>query len=242
MPRPLIALAALLLCTAPALAADVHWEYEGAAGPAAWGGLTPQFAACAAGQQQSPIDIAATVPAALPPLRPDWPAGAGWSVVDNGHTVQASATGEAGNVTVEGTAYKLVQFHFHHPSEHTIGGVSYPMEVHFVHQSAEGKLAVVGVMLGGGGAPGPLDAILAAADGDGTLAAPIDPTALLPANPHYWRYHGSLTTPPCSEIVAWTLMAEPVEVSDAAIAAFAHRYEMDARPVQPLHRRFVLAH
>jgi carbonic anhydrase len=40
-----------------------------------------------------------------------------------------------------------VQFHFHSPSEHTINGKHYAMEVHLVHKNDEGQLAVVGALM-----------------------------------------------------------------------------------------------
>ena len=219
-----------------------HWGYSGAEGPAHWGTLSPDFAACAAGMQQSPIDIAHPVAAKLPALTPDWSKTAEWTVSNNGHTVQASAAG-AGGVTIDGTRFDLLQFHFHHPSEHAVASVRTPMEVHFVHRSAAGKLAVIGVMLKGGGAPGMLDQIMAAAPktAGSVTAGRMDPAALLPASGGYWRYQGSLTTPPCSEIVSWTVMKQAVPVSDAAIAAFQTLMPADARPLQPLNRRYLLS-
>lgn len=219
-----------------------QWGYSGPGGPQHWGTLSPEFAACAAGMQQSPIDLTDPVPADLPALAPAWAPSARWTVINNGHTIQASSS-NAGGITIDGTRYDLLQFHFHHPSEHAIAGEHAPMEVHFVHRSAAGKLAVIGVMLTGGGAPGALDRIIEAAprnQGAHPLGA-LDPASLLPAEGGYWRYQGSLTTPPCSEIVSWTVMKRPVAVSDAAISAFQSMIGPDARPLQQMHRRYLLS-
>lgn len=223
--------------------AGAHWGYSGPGGPRHWGTLSPEFAACSAGMQQSPVDLTDPVAANLPELTLDWTQDAAWTVTNNGHTIQASATG-AGGITINGTRFDLLQFHFHHPSEHAVAGTRAPMEVHFVHRSAAGKLAVIGVMLTGGGAPGLLDRIMEAAPHEPGKApgGHIDPAALIPAaGGSYWRYQGSLTTPPCSEIVSWTVMKQPVQVSDSAIAAFQAMIEPDARPLQPLHRRYLLS-
>lgn len=235
---------ALALSALPAAAeSGHHWTYDGAGGPENWGTLSPDFAACAAGLQQSPVDLTAPIAASLPELSRDWVPYARWMVSNNGHTIQASASG-AGGITLDGTRFELLQFHFHHPSEHAVAGERAPMEVHFVHRSAAGKLAVVGVMLTGGGAAGVLDQILKVAPHQTGAAegGRLDPAALMPAEGGYWRYQGSLTTPPCSEVVSWTVMKAPVAVSDAAIAAFAELVPASARPLQPLNRRYLLTH
>ncbi len=241
-PMPAFAFALATLLAAPSLASPVHWTYEGAEGPAHWAELDKDFAACGLGQQQSPIDLTDGVQADLPPLQPHWSASAEWTVTNNGHTVQASAK-DAGTLTIDGVSYDLLQFHFHHPSEHLVNGKPAPMEVHFVHRAANGSLAVVGVMLVGGGQPGPLDTLLAAAPATAgeAPAGHLDPNALMPKEGGYWRYAGSLTTPPCSEVVSWTVMHSPVQVSDAAIAAFSKLIPENARPVQQLHRRYLLS-
>ena len=68
----------------------------------------------------------------------------------------------------------------------------------------------------------------------------INPNTLLPARRGYYRYPGSLTTPPCSETVEWLLLTDPVQVADADVASFAKLYPLNARPVQKDNRRYVL--
>lgn len=243
MSRHLISVLALIAAISGAQAEEGHhWGYEGATGPEGWGHLSAEFEACAAGQEQSPIDLSGGIPATLPEVRPHWATDASWTVTNNGHTVQASST-DAGSIMLDGTEYQLLQFHFHHPSEHAMDGSRLPMEAHFVHKAADGRLAVIGVMLQGGGEPGVLDQVLAAAPREAGTGHTItlDPSDLMPLWPRYFRYQGSLTTPPCSEIVLWTVMAQPVRVSDAAIAAFGTVFPMDARPLQPMNRRFLLS-
>jgi carbonic anhydrase len=134
--------------------------------------------------------------------------------------------------------YKLVQFHFHTPSEHRLHGEQFPMELHFVHRNALGELAVVGVFLREGAA-NPLiqqiwDAVSSEAGGQ------IDPEDLLPQNREYYRYAGSLTTPPCTEGVRWHVLTEPVELSAAQVDEFRAIFPLNARPIQPLNGRPVL--
>jgi len=231
------------LCTNVGIASEgAHWSYEGTHGPDHWGDLDPASRVCAVGTQQSPIAIDAAVEAQLPPLQFSWARKAD-SIVNNGHTVQLDLK-DGGVLAVGSDRYKLVQFHFHHPSEHLIHDHGYPMEVHFVHRAASGSLGVIGVLMRIG-KPNPVFAKIVAtmpASAGATAAADpaIDPTKLLPSGYGYYRYSGSLTTPPCSETVDWMLLADPIEVAESDVDAFAKLYPMNARPAQKLDRRFVL--
>jgi carbonic anhydrase len=230
------------ICTKPPFAADVHWGYEGPEGPENWGNLDPANGVCAAGVQQSPIDIGNTFEATLLQLKINWAAHAE-TIVNNGHTVQVNM-GEGGVLTHDGGAYRLVQFHFHHPSEHHYAGKAFPMEAHFVHASVSGALAVIGVMMMPGRANGTFSKIVTSMpekEGPAVPADPmISPNSFLPQSRRYYRYSGSLTTPPCNETVDWLLFMDPVQVNEADIARFGQLFPMNARPVQKLNRRFVL--
>ena len=223
-------------------AEEVSWSYEGATGPVQWGSLDASFAACTEGSQQSPIDLAGGIPAQGGTLKVDWQS-TGAEVVDNGHTIQVNV-GPGSSMRLEGRDFSLLQFHFHLPSEHTVDGRSIPMEVHFVHQSAEGDLAVIGVFMESGAGHTAIDEIWNAipdAVGEPASLADFDPNALLPDGLAHSRYVGSLTTPPCSEVVSWVVLDETIAVSQAQVDAFADLYPMNARPVQALNRRFLLS-
>lgn len=244
--RLLKALAGLALCP---LCANVgfasegtHWSYEGAHGPEHWGDLDPASRVCSIGDRQSPIAIDDSIKAQLAPLQFAW-AGRPDTIVNNGHSIQLNF-GEGSTFNVGPERYTLVQFHFHHPSEHLINDKSFAMEAHFVHRNAAGSLGVIGVLITPG-KPNPVFAkvvaTMPAAEGPPVKADPgIDPNSLLPSKLAYYRYSGSLTTPPCSETVDWMLLEEPIEVAEADVAAFAKLYPMNARPAQKLDRRFVL--
>ena len=229
----------------------VHWGYQADDGPSKWGAMKSEWRLCADGREQSPIDIANTEQIQLPEAAIDTPSAAQVDVLnqagvigalDNGHTIQInSKTGET--LTVGEKTYALVQFHFHAPSEHTVGGEHYPMEMHFVHQAAEGALAVVGVFIEAGTEnPGitPLWAQLAEASGtESTVRVPkefADQIFSGGTTPIY-HYSGSLTTPPCSEGVQWYIRKTPTEFSRDQIAAFTAVYDHNNRPVQPLNER-----
>jgi len=238
--KSLAAFAACPVCARGALAAE--WSYEGAHGPDHWGDVDAASKVCAAGAQQSPLDIRETTHAQLPQLRIGWRRNAD-TIVNNGHTIQLDFA-PGSSLTAGGDKYTLLQVHFHHPSEHLIGGKRFPMEAHFVHRDAAGNLAVVGVLMAAGRPNAAFHRIVAtmpAAAGPAVKAdAAIDPNALLPSRRSYYRYAGSLTTPPCSEVVTWLLLTAPIQVAEADIAAFAKLYPMNARPPQQPNRRFVL--
>jgi carbonic anhydrase len=233
------------LCAPRGFAADAHWSYEGAEGPAKWGDLDAASRACSVGSQQSPIDIGATVKAQLGPLKITWEKNAD-TIVNNGHTIQL-AMGETSASVLQvgdGGNFRLVQFHFHHPSEHLIAGKNFPMEVHFVHANAAGALSVIGVLMATGKPNAVFNKIVSTMpekEGPAVKAdATINPNGLLPATRTYYRYEGSLTTPPCSETVDWLLLTDPIQVAEADVARFGKLFAMNARPVQKANRRFVL--
>ena len=237
-------LVALVSSALPAAAQEHHWGYEGESDPSHWGDISEEFKECAIGDEQSPIDIvpAQAIKAEFSPAEMHWMPFVP-TIVDNGHTVQVNTNGQGGYVDLNGVRYDLVQFHFHHESEHTVDGEHSPLEVHFVHKSEEGDLLVLGALLEPGAQNDVLGTVEAAWPAVGAEAVgtdPIDPSGLLPADQASFRYEGSLTTPPCSQIVTWNVYADPVEVSQEQIDLFASHYANNARPVQSLNRRFLL--
>jgi len=221
-----------------------HWTYEGEEGPDHWGELDPAFEACATGAEQSPIDLTNAEAFDLVDVQTNYQPSA-LTILNNGHTIQANYD-VGSTMVVNGLTYDLLQFHFHTPSEHTIDGEAFPLEVHFVHRNAEGGLAVIGVMLVEGEAENdayaPVFAAMPAeeAEPDAVEGVTIDANVMLPEDQLYYTYRGSLTTPPCSEGVRWIVMTTPVELSAAQIEAFQAIFELNARPVQDIFERGLL--
>lgn len=217
----------------------IHWAYEGEAGPEYWAELDAAYEACGAGLEQSPIDLTASTAADLVNILFDY-AESNVNILNNGHTIQVNYD-EGSSINVGEHVYNLRQFHFHSPSEHAVDGVLYPLEMHLVHADADGNLAVVGVLVSEGEenpaftpvwADVPAEEIEAQATGMVVNAADF-----LPAEQVFYRYNGSLTTPPCSEGVLWSVMATPIEMSAEQIAAFTTIFEGNNRPLQPLNDR-----
>jgi carbonic anhydrase len=219
-----------------------HWAYEGHGGPAEWGSLAPEYGACATGRRQSPIDLASAGLSSGPDLALAWrPFEA--TVENNGHTLQVAAVGQTdSHLILGGKKYSFLQFHFHHPSEHAVAGGRWLLEVHVVHKSEAGDLAVAGIVFRPGRENDALAAMLAPAPrsvGKASIAKPIDMNLFIPASAASYRYAGSLTTPPCSEIVSWIVFREPVEAAVGQIESFARLFPMNARPLQPSFQRDV---
>jgi len=236
----------------PTSARPVHWSYEGESGPATWGNLSPVYAFCKDGHHQSPIDI----------VKSDVKEPSTWAlnysstslhiahtehmedIVDNGHTIQVTVD-EGSTLDYDGKTYALKQFHFHTPSEHTINGKHQPMEMHLVHQSADGHLAVVGVLFKEGKTPNPnfakIIANLPASKGETKhlTEESIELDLHLPTDNSAYHYTGSLTTPPCSENVQWVVLRDMISLTKDQIDAFASHISPNNRPVQPLNDRVV---
>ncbi|MCG8556618.1 MAG: carbonic anhydrase family protein [Proteobacteria bacterium] len=226
--------------------ATPHWGYSGHEGPQHWGDLSPAFEQCKLGMEQSPIDIqaSAATPTDLPNIHFNYQPFP-LEIVNNGHTIVINVE-EGSHIEVGGSVYELIQFHFHALSEHTIDGQHSPMEVHFVHANARGSLAVVGAMMEVGPTEHPdyaaIWAHLPQQKGmpHQVASVMVDATDLMPMSQQSYRYAGSLTTPPCSEGVAWHVLTDPVMLSQAQIDAFTAIYDHNYRPVGDLHGRQVL--
>jgi carbonic anhydrase len=223
-----------------------HWSYGGAEGPAHWGELGSDYKSCSLGKRQSPIDLGSARLAQDSALGLHWQPLAA-TVTNNGHTIQvdpAEAHHGGSFLDLSGRTYTFLQFHFHHPSEHALAGNRWPLEVHFVHKATTGNdLAVIAVLFRPGRANDALEQVFRQMPSKpgktAPLKMPIDMSQLLPTSAVTYRYAGSLTTPPCSEIVNWVVFRDPIEASVGQIDSFARLFPMNARPLQPLTNRSV---
>jgi len=233
-------------------ARPIHWTYSGEDGPGHWASLSPVYAACGQGHSQSPVDFGVSVIHGKVNMELDYKTTSlniahnemVDDIVDNGHTIQITA--QPGSVLKLGDkVYHLKQLHFHTPSEHTLDGKHLPMEMHMVHQSDDGKLAVLGVLIEEGTANKNIEKIipyLPNAPGESKHLADvhIELNLQIPANREAYHYTGSLTTPPCSENVEWLVLREKLKFSAEQIKAFSSRMHNNSRPVQPLYGRKIL--
>ncbi len=243
MSRPLLAVLFMIGSLATGWAVDEqeapHWSYDGQESAAHWAMLSPAYMACEAGSHQSPIDITMPRHTKTQERLAFHYHSASVRAVDNGHTIQVNVP-PGSELHLNGRIYRLRQFHFHDPSEHHIDGRASPMEIHLVHQDSRGHIAVIGVLVEAGPSNQSLVNLwstLSTKAGEQGLERSFDPRLLVPASHHHVSYHGSLTTPPCTEGVQWIVLRDPITMSARQIAQFVSVIGHNARPIQPLHDR-----
>jgi len=219
-----------------------HWGYIGAEAPERWGKLSTEYRVCSVGVGQSPINLSDPVKAELGELEISYQ-DSPLKILHNGHTVQINYA-PGSTISFDNQEFELLQFHFHDPSEHTLNQRKFAMEMHLVHKNNQtGNLAVLGVFIKKGTENQALKSIWQNMPQqempEATIAeVSINALQLLPSEiTHFYRYHGSLTTPPCSEVVDWVVLAQPIEASAQQIDQFIATVGVDARPVQPLGKR-----
>ncbi|EPF80581.1 carbonic anhydrase [Acinetobacter rudis] len=222
--------------------AEFDWGYADQQAPAYWSSMNAQYQACS-GLNQSPINIDQTVDAQLPPLKFNY-AKSTQSIVNNARTVQVNFN-EGNFLSLDNKQFELKQFHLHSPSENTIHGKSYPMEMHLVHATAQGELTVVAIMFEEGAENKKLTKLwkeLPQKAGEAISLKHHDIAAtFLPEKLDYYRFNGSLTTPPCSEGVRWIVLKDVQQASAQQIKAFSHLLEHpNNRPIQAQNARLVL--
>ena len=232
-------------------ARPAEWHYEGDKGPANWGTLDPAYSLCADGKNQSPINIMKTESGHVD-FSLDYKSTSLRiahhefinEILNNGHTIQVTVD-SGSHLTLNGKQFNLKQFHFHAPSEHTIDGEHAPLEMHMVHQSSDGSLAVIGLLFKESTEANPnLATIIANFPAQKGQKLHLEDLQLdinqsLPKSLHAYHYVGSLTTPPCSENVQWLVLREPSLASADQLAAFSSKISPNNRPVQQLNQRMV---
>ncbi|MCW8334030.1 carbonic anhydrase [Vibrio paucivorans] len=236
MKKLLLALSVSVMAAGAANAAE--WGYEGDHGPEHWGKVAKE---CETGKNQSPIDINNIVEADLKDIKPNYQ-GNVVSLANNGHTLQAALDGE-NTLMISGVEFELKQFHFHTPSENLIRGKQYPLEAHFVHADENGNLAVIAVMFKPGSENQALKKLSQSLPSSGNsvdLSQSFKVADLLPKEGDYYRFNGSLTTPPCSEGVRWYVMKDPVEMSQAQGELLKENMGENNRPIQAHNARVIL--
>lgn len=239
--------AILITCfTGSASAADADFKYSGDTGPGFWA-ETPGWEACGrsteAGARQTPINIVdAVVDEDLEKLDlRTFPTEI--ALINNGHTVEQEYEETGSSLYFEGTEYELLQFHFHTQSEHAVKGKRGVMELHAVFRDAtKTRLAVVGMIYKIGGhnkfLQTLIDTGLPEKKGDSAHSqVEVNLSDALTNNSKYYTYAGSLTTPPCSEIVTWVVLKKKARMSRRQFQAFNNIMGNNFRPLQARNNR-----
>ncbi len=219
------------------------WSYAGNTGPEFWGEVKGANV-CKTGKKQSPIDITKVTASSVSAPIITYSQSTTVRIQDNGHTVVYTPITEDNTITLHHERYVLKQFHYHTPSEHQFGGQNYSGELHFVHANSENELAVIAVMLQIGQNNENLRVLLdgtqLTAENDTEFTAnKVDLSALISTAPTFYRYSGSLTTPPCTEQVQWYVSKQPLSLASAQFSVLLDLYSGNNRPIQPQSHRVV---
>jgi carbonic anhydrase len=225
---------------------SASWSYQGHTGPLVWGKLDPAYQACSKGHEQSPIDIrGARLNKSLEPIEFHYIGGA-VTLENTGRGIVAQVN-PGSSITVGGVRYNLVEFEFHHPSEHSVKGKLSDMEVDLVHKSDDGKMAILAVRLSEDrGNPNATLATLwqhlpETAGAREKVSDMVSAGGLLPGDRGYWTYVGSEVTPPCTEGVRWFVFEEELSISRDQLRTFSNLFRMNTRPLQEMHGRRIEA-
>ena len=217
-----------------------EWTYSGESGPGHWGDLDDEYELCEEGQQQSPINLTDARRAPFPRITTDY-VPEHLEVEDNGHAVEVLVKDPRSSITIDGNEYRLEQFHVHMPSEEAIDGRHFAASIHLVHISEQNQIAVIAVLARPGAANPAFDFdVPSEVEATNEPEDTIDPDALLPESKLAYRYQGSLTTPPCSEGVVWTVFKQPITLSPAQLDQISEAHDGNNRPIQPRNQRQIL--
>jgi carbonic anhydrase len=213
------------------------WSYEGRNGPEHWGQLDADYGFCSAGFNQSPVDLRDSTEAVMDRIRFHYDQNA--SVRATGVPIPRFNFAPGSRIGL-GKNYDLKYLELHMPSEHRMRGREFPLEAQLVHADDDGRYVIVSVLFQAGVHNAVLDSLLTslASPDDAT---PLDPSLVLPESVlRYFRYNGSLTTPPCTEGVTWLVMREQASISSDQLDQLRQTAIAGARPLQPLHARLLL--
>ncbi len=224
----------------PVDSGSTTWTYSGDEGPDQWAEIDTEYELCESGKRQSPIDITGASQGTFPRIKTDYrPEKV--RVENNGHAIEVTPEDSGSSIRLGGTKYDLTQFHVHAPSEELVDGRPFDATVHMVHVSDDGELAVIALLVESGPANPAFSFRIPGRPGVEVQARrPIDPSELLPDDDDAYRYEGSLTTPPCTEGVIWTVFRKPITMSPRQLGAIRRAHDGNARPVQPLNGRPIL--
>jgi carbonic anhydrase len=211
---------------------------DGPFGPRQWPGL------CNAGRMQAPIDITHAEKLHIDKLQIGYQPADLDIINDCNHYQLLVKFPDNYWLKVGKKPYNLAEIHFREPGENAVQGKRPRMSIQFVHFSPEGVFLVIEVPVVAGKENWVFktlwEHIPAPGKENKAKGLQINAADLLPADRSFYRFPGSLTTPPCPEVVTWVVMKNPIEFSEAQIAEYTKHYPSTARPLQPPNNRPVV--
>ena len=229
------------------VATAAEWSYADATGPDKWASLSPDYGLCGSGKNQSPIDIDSKkmIATQVSGIKFNYGMISPNSITNTGNLIQVEISGDT-NIKTDDIEFALKRLEFHIPSEHTIDGEHFPMELQFIHESKDNQIAIVSRMV----VPGRPDRTLRklfenlpmqAGQSERLTANALRSIEVKKKFGNYFRYNGSTTTPPCTEGVRWYLMNPPMTFSKEQYEKLKAAVKQDNnRPIQKLNARVIL--
>jgi carbonic anhydrase len=218
------------------------WGYQDEKSPEYWASLNQNYHACL-GHNQSPINIDKTVSGNLESIQFNYQNLDIKNIQNLPHTIQLNFNAGS-SIEVDEDVFELKQIHFHSPSENTIGGKYSPLEAHFVHANKKNELAVLAVLYNEGNKNNAIQQLINNTPQQGQtvrLSSAINVNALLPESKAYYRFNGSLTTPPCTEGVRWFVLKENMTLSESEVLELQQKMVFpNNRPIQKQNARLVM--
>lgn len=219
-------------------ASTEDWSYSGKTGPTYWSSINKEYALCASGKEQSPVNIDRVQKKSLP-LGINYHNGL-FKIEKEQYTVTLIPLNNTNSINLNGTNYPLQAFHFHTPSEHTINGVHSDLEIHFIHEDMKKSVVSISVLVNSGRLNKEFQKImnpnLMDEDNEEKIVK-INLQSFIPYTSKKVSYNGSFTTPPCTEGIKWIVFNKPIQFSDEQIHFYQNYFNPNSRPVQPLNGR-----
>lgn len=221
----------------------LQWSYSGETSPENWGKLKPEYAMCESGKNQSPINIDEPIKANLKKIRSiqKFPAK---SIENTGVGIKLHFK-EGNMMVLDNAPYQMKYIELHSPSEHTLHGKDFPLEAQFYHIDSKGGTTIVSVFFKEGKPNQAIDKLFGELTPN--TSAPVElktrliGSDLMPISQEYFRYSGSLTTPPCTEGVRWVIMKNPLSIAKEQVEKINKALKTaNNRPPQALNGRTTL--
>lgn len=224
-----------------------HWSYSDKTAPTYSASLSDHNSLCNSGKNQSPIDIDTkrAVNAGKRGLKFNYGRLDPKHIFNTGKQLQLNVA-QGANIKVDGIEFELKHLSFHTPSENTYNKQHFPMEIQFIHQSKDHQLAIVSLMVTWGKSSRTLVKLQQQLPMNTGESKQLTTNALRNLErkqkvANYYRYNGSLTTPPCTEGVRWFIMNQPLKISKQHYQSFRQAMKHNNnRPIQELNARLIL--
>jgi carbonic anhydrase len=215
------------------------WDYNVEFGPTKWASLNSKFELCNSGKYQSPIDIPSRAELSNIPISLNYATESATVSSSFAQSLELSFDGKS-YLTAMSHRFHIQSISIHSPSEHTVSGFYYPIELQVFHISKTGQKLALSIFAEKGKENKAVESIISSLAIDKNnehKTISLDVSKILPSKLNHWSYSGSITVPPCVEGVTWNVFQSTIELSERQITRLRAILQRNARPTQPLNDR-----